>query len=147
MNEEAETEQTDYLSSLPNEDFSEESLRATSPVPVNPQDPADFIGLSIPEQFECTKPVLLSLVKGLYPPANDLHIGFMKGGKSRNRVASAAWKRGDLSYQDKDELAICIHRWMRRRSKRQARGLVEEDVGVEINEGEPTAEPVGDYLY
>lgn len=133
---------------MPNEDLSEEALRAASPVPVLPRNAEDFMNLSIPEQFEYTKPVLLSLVKGLYHPANDLHIGFMKGGKSRSRVASAAWKRGDLTYQDKEALAICIQRWLRRRSERQALDLVEADVGLQINElGETTTDMVRDYLY
>ncbi|KAJ3552298.1 hypothetical protein NM688_g4221 [Phlebia brevispora] len=124
LDEGAEADRTDDLRQLPEEAISEDTLRTASPVPVLPMEAADFIALPIPEQFQYIKPVLVSLLNGLYHPANELHTDFMKGGKSRNRVVSAAWKRGDLTHQDKEELAICIRQWVRRREKREALGLV-----------------------
>ena len=100
---------------LAEEGLDDENLRYPSPMPELPVTGVMFLQLSISEQFQYTTPVLVALLNGQYLPARKLHIGFMKGGKSRNAVASAAWKRGDVSHKDKADLSTCIRWWMRRR--------------------------------
>ena len=117
---------------LSEESLSEESLKASSPVPQLPVTAVSFIQLEIPQQFEYTKPVISALLNGQYEPAKQRHVQFMKGGRAREQVNESAWKRGDLSHKDKEELSVCIRRWMRRRERRQELELVPRDVQVEI---------------
>ena len=126
---------------VPEASFTAESLRAPSPVPPLPVAPIEFGNkLSISEQLAYTKPVLVALLNGEYDPSRSLHIGFMKGGKSRNQVVAAAWRRGDFSHKDKEDLTMCIRAWMTRRTKRQDLGLIPHDVQVELPDEEEVTE-------
>lgn len=119
------------LSALSDEELDESTARSPSPAPTGE---AFSTQLPISEQFAYTKQVLVALLNGQYLPARHLHIGFMKGGKSRDKVTSAAWKRGELSHRDKEELSTCIRRWMRRRGQRQALGVLAHDVSVDAKD-------------
>ena len=125
------------LRPLPDENLNDEKLRAQSPTPHIPILAVDFVQLTIAEQLEYVKPVLSALLNGQYLPARRLHIGFMKGGKSRTQVAASAWKRGDVSHKDKEELSTCIRRWMARRETRQALGVVPHD--AQLPDDDPAA--------
>ncbi|EKM55260.1 uncharacterized protein PHACADRAFT_255750, partial [Phanerochaete carnosa HHB-10118-sp] len=111
----------------PLDEETEEQLRAPSPPPTLPAPTAFGYELTIPEQFNYVKPVLVALMNGRYEPSLARHTSFMKDGRSRRSVMLDAWKRGELSPSDKDELDVCIRRWMRKRSRRQQLGLVPAD--------------------
>lgn len=137
MNEGARDEDTDMdLGDLAGQEESEEQLRAPSPPPAIPAPTAFGHDLTIEEQFEYVKPVLAALLNGRHRPSLPRHIDFMKGGRARNRVTNSAWKRGELTHEDRDALSMCIQRWMRRRLRRQELGLLPPDVGVSALEAE-----------
>ena len=116
------------------DDEPEEKLRAASPTPVLPAPTAFGRELTIQEQFEYVKPVLVATLNGEHRPTLQRHIAFMKGGRSRTHVSNSAWKRGELSHDDRDGLNRCILRWMRRRQKRQELGLVPQDRQVLVQD-------------
>ncbi|THH01653.1 hypothetical protein EW026_g1088 [Hermanssonia centrifuga] len=136
LNENAEDEGADDFTMTFDDNVDEESLRAPSPDPKEPAPIAFAHDLTIPEQFEYSKPVLVALMNGEYPPATHLHVAFMKGGRWRNQVTSSAWKRGELSHKEKEELSDCIRRWMHKRMVRQKLGLVPPDTAVRMQDGD-----------
>ena len=125
---------------FPDQDLTIESLRPCSPVPQIPAPLAFASELSVEEQFKYVTPVLSAILTGQYEPARQKHVRFMKGGKQRNAVIAAAWKRGEITIGEKEELSTCIVHWMRRRQKRQDLGLSPVDPFVSI---EPPDGPSG----
>ncbi|KAI0093757.1 hypothetical protein BDY19DRAFT_989301 [Irpex rosettiformis] len=117
---------------ISNEDLTVESLRSLSPVPKAAAPLVFASELSVEEQFRYVTPVLSAILTGQYEPARQKHVGFMKGGKQRNTVIEAAWKRGEVTSQEKEELSTCIVGWMRRRQRRQDLGLLPADPFVTI---------------
>lgn len=112
----------------------QEMLREPSPMPCIPAPVAFASELSIEEQLRYVKPVLVGILTGQYAPARAKHIGFMKGGKQRNAVTEAAWKRGEVTAQEKAKLNTCIRRWMQRRLKSQELGLIPSDPFVKVDD-------------
>ena len=102
-------------------------LREPSPAPEMPVPVAFASELSVEEQFCYVKPVLEAILTGRYEPAKHKHVGFMKGGKQCNAVTAAAWKRGEVSIEEKAKLSMCIRQWMHRRQGRQELGLLAPD--------------------
>lgn len=118
------------------EEEPDEKLRAASPSPPVPAPTAFGHELTIQEQFEYVKPVLIAILNGQHArPALQRHIAFMKGGRSRTQVSNSAWRRGEVSHHDRDELSRCVLRWMRRRQRRQELGFVPADDGVLVRDG------------
>lgn len=113
---------------------SHQSLRASSPSPQIPAPVAFASELSIEEQFQYVKPILDAILTGQYGPAKHRHVVFMKGGKQRNAVIGAAWKRGEVTIQEKEELSTCVRRWMQRRQRRQDLGVIPTDPFVRVDE-------------
>lgn len=137
INEGARDEDTDVdLLDTTFHDESEEKLREPSPSPAVPAPLAFAHELTIEQQFAYVKPVLVALLNGRHRPSLARHVAFMKGGRSRTRVESTAWKRGEISHQDRDALGRCIYRWMRRRTRRQELGLVPADERVIVPDTE-----------
>ncbi len=68
----------------------------------------------------------------------------MKGGKQRNAVIEAAWKRGEVTSGEKEELSTCIVRWMRRRQNRQDMGFLPADPFVAIAPSAGPCDVVGE---
>lgn len=128
MNEGArdEDDESGSQAAAPDEHM-DEQLRASSPPPPLPAPTAFGHELAVFEQFDYVKPVLVALMNGQYRPALARHVGFMKGGRSRTAVTMEAWKRGEVSHRDKDELDVCIRRWIQRRLRRQELGLIPTD--------------------
>ncbi|KAI0693328.1 hypothetical protein BC835DRAFT_1082750 [Cytidiella melzeri] len=126
-----DTELTNHDTMLDAE-LTAESLRSPSPVPQIPAPVAFASELSVEEQFRYVKPVLAGILTGHFEPAKYKHVGFMKGEKQRNAVTEAAWKRGEVTSQEKEELSRCIVRWMRRRQERQRMGLIPCDPFVTV---------------
>ncbi|KAF9479266.1 hypothetical protein BDN70DRAFT_993562 [Pholiota conissans] len=86
--------------------------RSPSPIPLDPPPPAaDFIQLSVREQFAYTKPVLEALLATAYVPAKGKHDRFMKGGKHRQNVVNEGCLRGRMDPNDVEKLQLCIKRW------------------------------------
>ncbi|KAI0345095.1 hypothetical protein BDW22DRAFT_1353961 [Trametopsis cervina] len=140
LNEGEKDVETDVNSRIiPDEEFTDELLRSSSPEPHIPAPVAFASDLSIEEQFRYTKPVLAAILTGRYTPAREKHIGFMKGGKQRNAVTMAAWKRGEVTNVEKEELSMCIVRWMRLRQKRQDAGLIPPDIFVGAEGADPSS--------
>jgi hypothetical protein len=115
------------------EELSDESLRSLSPEPQVPAPIAFASELSVEEQFRYVKPVLVGILTGQFEPAREKHVRFMKGGKQRNTVTDAAWKRGEVTSIEKEQLSTCIVRWTRRRQRRQDTGLIPRDPCLPIN--------------
>jgi hypothetical protein len=128
INEGAQDEDTEVdLLADAFQDVPDAQLRELSPSPVLPAPIAFAHELTLMQQFEYVKPVLIALLNGRHTPSRERHVGFMKGGRTRARVESTAWRRGEVSHRDRDELSRCIYQWMRRRSRRQELGLVPAD--------------------
>ncbi|KAI0069834.1 hypothetical protein K474DRAFT_1670646 [Panus rudis PR-1116 ss-1] len=119
-----EREDVDTIPDVPPDDFSEESLRATTPPPLLPP-PNDFaFAFTIDEQLEYVKPVLTAILEERYEPARRRHDAFMKSEATRKVVCDASHDQGELSAKEVEMLDGYIRRWVRRRLRRVEAGYL-----------------------
>ncbi|KAK0441076.1 hypothetical protein EV421DRAFT_1711910 [Armillaria borealis] len=122
--------------------------REPSPVlSIPPPSSADFIYLSIREQFCYTKPVLRAVLNEAYPPAMQAHDMFMAGGKGRKILNQNAGERGTVTPNDIERLTHLLLFWALRNemvAKRITGDGVEETAPDEAETPQNTAEVVGE---
>ncbi|KAL0946459.1 hypothetical protein HGRIS_012681 [Hohenbuehelia grisea] len=88
------------------------SVRASSPLPKDsPPPPAEFIDLTVHEQFVYTKPVLQAILNGTYTPAKKAHDAFISGGKSRKSLNDTASLRGTMDPRHVKQLQKHLIEW------------------------------------
>ena len=102
-------------------------MRAPSPTSTLLAPSKSPFRLSIAEQFEFVKPVLVAVLQGKYDPVRARHEAFMGSGASRRNVCDTNHHKGDLRARDVEELDVIVRQWVRRRQKRQDLGFVPRD--------------------
>lgn len=105
---------------------SEDALRETTPLPEIPP-PTHFEALSIEEQFEYVKPILVAILKNNYTPVRSRHEAFMGSAASRQKVINSDHDSGKLKGYELDQLGPLIRQWVRRRQARQHLGVIPAD--------------------
>lgn len=107
-----------------NDEAAEEPLsRSSSPIPSDTP-PLDFgpSGMSIRQQFACTKNVLIAILNENYPPAREKHDLFLlKDPKARRRLQDSASRRGMLDGRSVNLLQRYLSRWCLRDEGRAAK--------------------------
>ncbi|KZS89975.1 hypothetical protein SISNIDRAFT_488832 [Sistotremastrum niveocremeum HHB9708] len=87
----------------------------------------DFNALSIAEQFVYVRPVLSAIINGNYPPAEERHKAFIKGGKARRLLAESAANLSRLSEGERGRVRYEVLRWALRDERRPKRIVDESD--------------------
>ncbi|KAH8106947.1 hypothetical protein BXZ70DRAFT_262674 [Cristinia sonorae] len=107
-------------------DEDEDALRADTPQPEIPPRIA-FEALSIEEQFDYVKPVLVAVLQNRYEPARLRNEAFMCSAASRRSIVNGDQLSGNLTSYELEELDPLIRQWVRRRQMRQELGIIPPD--------------------
>ncbi|TCD67297.1 hypothetical protein EIP91_000320 [Steccherinum ochraceum] len=107
-------------------DEDEDALRASTPIPDIPP-PKFFESIPVDEQFEYVKPILIAMLQNRYEPGRARHNAFMNAA-TRQGVLDSEHLSGDLRADELEELGPLLRRWIRRRRRRQALGLIPDDL-------------------
>ncbi|KZT70075.1 hypothetical protein DAEQUDRAFT_756501 [Daedalea quercina L-15889] len=129
-----EEERDDINAPLHNEasdtEILDDTLRVPTPEPATPP-PESFEDLSLTEQFDYVKPVLMAVIEGRFVPANERHDNFMRGATARRLVCESGYTRGSLRQDEVEELLHLIRHWAARRERRRELGILVGDRTME----------------
>ncbi|KLO07330.1 hypothetical protein SCHPADRAFT_653409 [Schizopora paradoxa] len=96
------------------QNFKTELSTKSFPEPSHPVPDDDiFYTLPMDQQFVYTIPILERIIGNQYPPAEDRHALFLRGGKSRHQLSQSAGAHGTMFKLEVDKLLTCIIHWLR----------------------------------